>query len=82
MNHPLTVRNAEVTIVGLTFIVDYTYYPAISETEVNPGESASVEFLRVGVKGQLEADAGELLCSIKAGYALLADEIIKIHQES
>jgi hypothetical protein len=60
-----TIKDAEITIAGLTFIVDYHYYVGSPATFIYPTEPASIDILSVTVKGQLEADADSLLTAIK-----------------
>ena len=82
---PITIKDAEITICGLTFIVDYNYFAGCPATWYTPADPAEVDFLRVKVKGQPEANADELLEAIKIymsptlnnGYFLLQQHIIK-----
>jgi len=86
-----TIKDAEITIAGLTFIVDHHYYVGSPATFIYPTEPASVDILGVEVKGQPEADADTLLTAIKVnvrngllgkpqfddGYDLLEQEILE-----
>lgn len=84
-----TAKDVEVTVVGLTFIVDYRYTEGCSATYDNPEDLAEVEILSVFVKGQPEADADSVLTAVKVGlksvtwfqngYDLIEAEIKEMH---
>ena len=63
--NPTKIKDAEITICGLTFVVDYTYYSGCPQTHDNPASPAEVDILKVSVLGQPTADADELLWAIK-----------------
>ena len=90
---PIYIKDAEITVVDVTFIVDYNYYQGTPVTDINPADPAEVEILRVEIKGQ-QGNADELLQAIKVnitidksgvhysnGYDLLETEILKAHQQ-
>lgn len=84
MSKPITVHDAEITIVGCIFVVDYNYYEEIPADSLNPFNPADVEIVRVEIKNQPNGDADELLEAIKVGYEngyeLLHQTILGIHQ--
>lgn len=74
---PITIKDAEITICGLTFIVDYKYFVGCPATLYTPAETEEVEILRTAVKNQPEADADTLLEAIKMGMNIDFDDIIR-----
>lgn len=60
------IEAAEVTLNGLTFIVDYIYTPADPGDYYNPPVPDEVELLAVSVKGQPDADADSILAAMKS----------------
>ena len=90
-----TIKDVEITIAGLSFIVDYRYYSGCPATYLNPADEPSIDLLSVEVKGQPEADADSLLTAIKInvhngllgkptwddGYDLLEQETLNTYSE-
>lgn len=91
MAKSITIKGAEVTVCGCTFIVNYRYTPAIPATHWQPADPAEVEILRVEIKGQSDGDAESLLEAIKinihpyghgytTGFTLLHEKLLEEHK--
>lgn len=67
MTKPITIQDAEITIVGITFKVSYRYVAGHPATYWQSADPAEVDILNVSVLGQPTANADELLEAIKIG---------------